>query len=219
MTPQRMAGLCFWIIVTPVAAGAQQGGDTANTPSASTTTVTEYTYPVSGFLPFRRVERRTASGGRKVIIETAEMPGVERKLEPVEEVVTETSATGTRTQRDVIRFDFDRRPSLAETTQSEETQANAGTRYVQRTWVADLDGHLILSSAYVEDTRLVGPGIRQTDATVSIQSVEPSLRAVERSESTERQVGSAVVRHDSTHLVRDLNGGWVPIESRSGEMR
>ena len=214
-----MAGLCFWIIVTPVAAGAQQGGDTANTPSASTTTVTEYTYPVSGFLPFRRVERRTASGGRKVIIETAEMPGVERKLEPVEEVVTETSATGTVTQRDVIRFDFDRRPTLAETTQSEETQANAGTRYVQRTWVADLDGHLILSSAYVEDTRLVGPGIQQTDATVSIQSVEPSLRAVERSESTEQLVSSAVVRHDSTHLVRDLNGGWVPIESRSGETR
>jgi hypothetical protein len=213
MTPQRIAGLCFWIVVSSVVASAQQGGDTSSTPPAPGTTVTEHTYPSSGFLPLRRVERRTAAGGRKVIIETAEVPSVEGKWEPREEVVTET------TQRDVFRYDFDRRRRLAETTESEETQANASTRNVQRTWVADLDGRLILSSAYSEDTRLVAPGVRQTEATVSIRSPEPSLREVERTVSTDQQVSSAVVRHDNTYFLRDLNGRWVPTEARSGETR
>src|SRR5262245_30902808 len=222
MTPQRIAGVCFWIVLTSAAAAAQQRGDTASTSSPPTTTVTEHTYPVSGFLPFRRVERRTASGGRKVIIEAVERPSVEGKLAPVEEVVAgrDDTKTTTRIQRDVFWFDFDRQRKLAETTQSEETQANsASAQNVQRTWIADLDGHLILSSAYVEDTRLVAPGIRQTETTVSIRSVEPTLHAVERSETTEQQVNSGVIRYDSTHLVRDLNGRWVPIEARSGETR
>jgi hypothetical protein len=198
-----------------VVAGAQQAGDiaVAKTPPMDATTVTEHTYPNSGFLPLRRVERRTESGGRKVIIETVEAPGVEGKWQPLEEVVSEP------TQRDVFRFDLDRRRRLAETTQSEESQSNASTRNAQRTWVADLDGRLTLSSAYREETRVVAPGIRQTEATVSIQSAEPSLRDVERSVSTEQQVSPAIVRRDNTHLVRDLNGRWVPTETRSGETR
>jgi hypothetical protein len=185
-------------------------------PPVAGTTVTEFTYPGPGFLPFRRVETRTASGGRKVIIERVELPGVEGTWEPVEEVVTEPA----RGQRDVFRFNFGGQRRLAETTQSEEeTYANGRARHVERTWVADLDGRLTLSSAYVEDTSVVSPGIRQTDATVSIRSPETSLREVERSESTEQQVSSAVVRHDTTHLVRDLNGRWVPVEAHSGETR
>jgi len=213
MTPQRIAGVCIWIVVSPLAAGAQQGETSSTASAAAATTVIEQTYPSSGFLPLRRVERRTASGGRKVIIETAEAPSVEGKWEPREEVVTET------TQREVFRFDFDGRRRLAETTQSEETQVNGSTRNVQRTWVADLDGRLILSSASSEDTRVVAPGIRQTEATVSIRSPEPSLREVERSVSTEQQVSSAVARRDNTHFVRDLNGRWVATEARSGESR
>src|SRR5262249_23520441 len=33
------------------------------------------------------------------------------------------------------------------------------------------------------------------------------------------RVGSAVVRHDSTYSVRDMNGQWVPTEARSGQTR
>ena len=213
MRAHRIISLCLGIVASSVVAGAQQSGDAGNTPPVAATTVTEHTYPSSGFIPLRRVERRTESGGRKVIIETVDAPGVEGKWQPLEEVVSET------TRRDVFRFDFDRRRKLAETTQSEVTETNASTRNVQRTWVADLDGRLILSSAYREETRLVAPGIRQTDATASIRSPEPSLREVERNVSTEQQVSSAVVRHDNAHFVRDLNGRWVPTETRSGETR
>jgi hypothetical protein len=213
MTPQRIAGVCIWIVVSPLAAGAQQGETSSTASAAAATTVIEQTYPSSGFLPLRRVERRTASGGRKVIIETAEAPSVEGKWEPREEVVTET------TQREVFRFDFDGRRRLAETTQSEETQVNGSTRNVQRTWVADLDGRLTLSSGYVEATTLVSPGIQQRTATLSLQGPEGSLREVERRESTEHQVSSAVARHDSTNSVRDLNGRWVATEARNGQAR
>jgi hypothetical protein len=216
-----MAGFCFWIVLTSAAAGAQQRGDTTSTPPESSTIITEQTYPAAGFIPLRRVERRTASGGRKVIIEAAEAPGVEGRWEPLEEVVTETTRTGTtstHTQRDVFQFGLHQR-TLAETTQSEETQTNASTRNVQRTWVADLDGRLTLSSGYVEETTLTSPGVRQTEATLLLLSPEGSLREAERHESTEQQVSSAVARRDSTDLLRDLNGRWVPIEARSGETR
>src|SRR4029434_7582970 len=216
MTPHRMAGVCFWIVLTSAAAGAQQGSDTPSTGQPSTT-VTEQTYPVSGFIPFRRVERRTESGGRKVIIERDEAPGVEGRWEPLEEDVTDTTRTGnttTRTQRDVFYFAAQRKRTLAATTQSEqETRPNATTTNVERTWIADLDGHLILSSGYSEQRRLVSPGLQQTDATVLLLGPERSLREEERNESTEHQVSAAVVRYDSTHLVRDLlNGWWVPTE-------
>ncbi len=215
MTPQRIAGFCFWIVVTSAVAAAQQSSKTTAAAPTTATTVTTVTYPGGGFTSFRHVERTTASGGRKVIIETVEAPSVEGKWEPVDEAVTDTS----RGQRDVFRFDLDGRRKLAETTQSEETQANGRTRSVQRTWVADLDGRLTLSSAYVDETRLVSPGIQQRDETLLRRSAEAWLGEVERTLSTEQQVGSAVVRHDSTHFVRDFNERWVPTEARSGQTR
>src|SRR4029453_2932685 len=101
--------------------------------------VTEQTYPVSGFIPFRRVERRTESGGRKILIERGEAPGVEGRWEPLEEDVTESrtrsggparvgpydTKTTTDTQRDVFYFGAQRKRTLAATTQSEqETRPN-----------------------------------------------------------------------------------------------
>jgi len=215
MRRQQIVGLCFSIVITSVAAGAQPRGDPAGPSPVPATTVTERTYRNGSALPFRRVERRTESGGRKVFIETAEATGIEGTWEPVEEVVTDTS----RGQRDVFRFDLDGRRKLAETTRSEETQVNGRTRNVQRTWVADLDGRLTLTSGYVEETTSIAPGIRHTDATVSRLSPEGTLRQAERSQSTEQQVSSAVVRHDSTYSLRDPNGRWIPTESRSGETR
>jgi len=216
-----MAGVSFWIVLMSVAAAAQQRSDTARTPPASATTVTETTYPVSGFIPFRRVERRTESGGRKVIIERSEAPGVEGRWEPLEEDVTDTTRTGnatTRSQRDVFYFAAQRKGTLAATTQSEqETRPNAITN-VARTWLADLDGHLILSSGYSEERRLVSPDLHQTEATMLLRGPE-GLREVERSESTEQQVSPAVIRHDRAYMYRDLNGRWVPTEARSGETR
>jgi hypothetical protein len=220
MTPRRIAAVCFWIVVTSAAAVAQQPNETTDVPPAPATKVTNLTYPAGGVIPFRRVERTTESGGRKVIIEAVERPGVEGKWVTLEEAVTDTTrGTTTRSQRDVFRFDLSRQRKLAETTQSElETQANARTN-VQRTWVADLDGRLTLSSGYVEETRLASPGVQQRGATWSLQSPEGSLREVERTESTEQQVSSAVVRHDSINSVRDLNGRWLPTEARSGQTR
>jgi len=235
MTPQRIVGVCFWIVLTSAAAAAQQRGNAASTPPEPSTVITEQTYPAGGFIPFRRVERRTESGGRKVIIERGEAPGVEGRWEPLEEDVTESrtrsggpakagpydTKTTTHTQRDVFYFAAQRKRTLAATTQSEQqTRPNPITTNVERTWLADLDGHLILSSGYSEESRLVSPGVQQTDATVLLLGPERSLREVERNESAEQQVSAAVVRHDSSHSVRDLlNGRWVPTETRSGETR
>jgi hypothetical protein len=46
-----------------------------------------------------------------------------------------------------------------------------------------------------------------------------TLRETERTEYTERQINPGVVRRESTHLVRDVNGRWQPIETRRGDVR
>lgn len=227
MHPQRVAGLCLWIVVSSVAVAAQQRSDTAGTSPTSSTIVTERTYQSTGVLPLRRVERRTASGGRKGMIETVEALGIEGNWEPVEETVTDAGRTGSGgpakagayAQRDVFRFDLQHRRTLAETTESEVTRANGSTRNVQRTWIADLDGRLTLSSGYIEETTLTSRSVQQTDETRSRLSIEGSLQGTERWQSTEQQVNSAVVRHDSAYLVRDVNGQWLLSEARSGESR
>jgi hypothetical protein len=218
MTRQQIAGFSLLVVVTAASAAAQQRSDTADTAAAPATRVTNLTYPAGGVIPLRRVERRTESGGRKIIIEATETPGVEGKWEPIEEIVTDTSRG--QAKRDVFRFYLGRQ-RLAETTQLElETRApEKNTRNVQRTWITDLDGRLTLSSGYVEETKLVSPGIQQRTATLSLQSPEGSLHEVERRESTEHQVSSAVAQHDSTNSVRDLNGRWVATEARSGQTR
>jgi len=221
MTPRRIIGFWFCVVITSAAAGAQQGGDTTSTPSEPATSI-EQTNPASGLLPFRRVEKTTASGGRKVIIETAEAPGVEGEWHAVEEIVSNTTQPGnatTRVQRDVFRFDAQRQRRLAERTESEETRANGTTRNDQRTWVADLDGRLTLSSGSTEERQSVSPGTQQNNTTVWLRSPEGSLREAERIESNEHEVSAAVVRHDNTHMVRDLNGRWLPIEARGSETR
>src|SRR4029079_3983020 len=41
MTPQRIAGVCIWIVVSPLAAGAQQGETSSTASAAAATTVIE----------------------------------------------------------------------------------------------------------------------------------------------------------------------------------
>src|SRR4029453_17120928 len=55
--------------------------------------------------------------------------------------------------------------------------------------------------------------------TLLMPGVNDTLRETERTQYTERRLNPGVVRHDSTHLVRDVNGRWQPIETRRGEAR
>jgi hypothetical protein len=223
MTAARTASLCFSIVLTSAAATARQNSQTTDTQPAPTTTITETTYPRGGFIPFRRVERRTESGGRKILIERVEAPGVEGNWQPLEEVVTETTSAGSSTattKRDVVQFDPQGQRSLTQTTQVEqETKANGDGRTVENTWTIDLNGQRGLTSRRIEETRSVGPGVKQTDSTLFLLTPEMSLGGAERIESTQHQVDATELRHDSRLLLRDVNDGWQPVETRSGEVR
>ena len=61
--------------------------------------------------------------------------------------------------------------------------------------------------------------MRQTETTLLVLGLNETLRETERTENTERRMNAGAVRYDSTHLVRDVNGRWQPIETRRGEAR
>ena len=221
MTPQRIAGLCFSVVLTSVAATAQQPSQPAEAQPSPSSRVTESTFPSTGFLPLRRVERRTESGGRKILIEAVQAPGIEGNWPPVETVVTETTgiANAASTRREVFGLDAQRKPMLLETTESERSATPDGNgRTVENTWTSDINGQRVLAARRVEETRSIAPGQQQTDATLFLPTAN-GVQQLERIEQQDRQVAPTVIRNERRDVVRDLNGRFQPIEARSGETR
>jgi hypothetical protein len=224
MSLERIAAVCFWIVVAgAVAPGQQKGEATGQPPQALVTRVTERTYPAGGLLPWRHVETRSEADGRVIVVETEETTGMDGKLEPSREMRTETvraGATTPQTRRDLFGFDAQRRRRLLETTQSEqETVADANIRIVESRWARDINGRLGLASRRIEARRSIAPDIHETDTTLLLPGINDALRESERTEHTERQINPAVMRQDITQLVFDVNGRWQPIELRSVEIR
>src|SRR5687767_2766309 len=122
MTLERIAGICLGIVLTAEAAGGQpQSEATAQGQKAPARTVMERAYVTGDLRPWRRVETRSESGGREVVVETLETPDIEGRVTPTQEIVTETNRTApntAQTRRDVFGFAPDGRRRLVEVTQT-----------------------------------------------------------------------------------------------------
>jgi hypothetical protein len=119
-------------------------------------------------------------------------------------------------RRDEFGFDGRRRRLLEVTESRQETGADVSTT-VRTVRAPDVNGRLVLKSRSVDERRLVGNELRRL-TTLSLPGPETSLHEAARMERIEQRV-SGSVRYDSTHLIRDLNGRWMTIEARSGEIR
>jgi hypothetical protein len=224
MILERIGGICFCIVITSaVATGQPRSETTGQGHQGPAGSVIERTYAAGDLAPWRRVQTRSESGSREIVVETFEVPDFEGRLAPIQEIAMETirTAPGTaQTRRDVFRFPADRRRRLLETTESlQETLPNGDTSAIHNTWASDLDGRLRTTSRQIEQTRAAAPDVRQTDTTLLVPYLNETLRETERTEYTERRINPGVVRRDSTHLVRDVNGQWQPMETRHGEAR
>ena len=224
MDLERIAGICCGIIVTSAVATGQQRSETNDQgPRGPARSVIEGTYGSGNRASWRRVQTRSESNGREVVIDTFEVPDIEGRLAPVEEIVVETIRTApntAQTRRDVLGFAADRRRRLLETSDSfQETAPNGDASVVRTTWVPDLDGRLGLTSRRIERTRWTTPDVRHTDTTLLMPNLNETIGETERTEYRERRISSEVIRHEQTHLLRDLNGRWQPIETRRGEAR
>ena len=223
MTLERTASICFCLAITSaIASGQQQSDTTGQRQRALSTSVIEPTYSAGDVTPLRRVHTRSESDGRTVVVETVAGPNIDGRLALFEEVVTETTRRPptTQTREDVFQVSADGRRHLSETTESlQDTRANGDTDAVHNTWVPDLNGRLRLTARLVEESRSYASDVRRTDTTLLLPGINEPLREAERTEYTARRINPEVVRHDSTRLVRDVNGGWKPIEIRRGEVR
>jgi hypothetical protein len=224
MTVERTAGICFCLIITSaIATGQQQSGAGTQPQQQLGTRAGELTYWWAGDVaPRRRVQTRSESAGRDVVVETVEGLNIDGRLAALEEVVTETTRTvpnTEQTRQDVFRVTVDGRRQLSETTESRQDTQPGGDTSVRTTWTADLNGGLRLTSRLIEETRSSTPDVQRTDTTLLLPDINDTIRETERTEHTAQRVAPQVVRHDSTHLVRDINGQWKPIEIRRGEVR
>jgi hypothetical protein len=220
MTFQRIACLSIGIVITSsIAAGQSPTGATDQGPASK---VIERTYS-SDMTPWRVVSTRTTSGGKEVVIETVESPDVDGKMSPIQETVTEKTrptSTTEQTKREVFVVGADGRRRLFETTESQhDTLVNGDANTIHNTFTQDLNGRPALTSRTVEQTRAVGPAVRQLETTLMQPDPNEALHETTRAQNTERRIDPRVVRYDSAQLVRDVNGRWQPIETRSREAR
>lgn len=191
---------------------AQQGSGT-----------TERVYFSNGVAPSRIVERRSESAGRQLIVQTTESIGPDRRWIPVDEIVTATARDGdgtVRTRRDVFGFDADRRRVLRETTDTiAEPSTNGIARSVADTRVVDINGRFGLTSRRTEDVDTVDSDVRLTTTTLLTRGINGGLRQTERIVHAERRLGPSLVRHETSHALRDANGRWMPIASYAADVR
>src|SRR6188474_915519 len=111
MTLQRVAAIGFCLVMTTEAATGQSARDNAaQGQTAPASSIVELTYAGGTLASWRRVQTRSESGSREVVVETVEAAGIEGRLAPAEEIVVETNRTApntTQTRRDVFRFGQD----------------------------------------------------------------------------------------------------------------
>ena len=219
MTLERIAGIGFCFVLASAVAAAQQKSETGV--QAPTRSVLERTHTASNISPGRRVQIRSESGGREVVVETSEAPDFEGRLAPIQETVVETVRTPNSSQRRREVFGYaDGRRRLLETTETvTETLANGDTSIVHNTWAQDVNGRPGLTSRQIERTRSTASEVHRTETTLLVADAGGTLRESERTEYMERRIEPGVTRFDSSHLVRDINGRWQQVETRSGEAR
>src|SRR4029079_5914984 len=196
MSLERVVSVCFCIVITSaIANGQQQSGTTGQPSRTSGAAVGEPMYSGGDVVPLRRVETRSESGGRTVVVEKLEGPDIEGRLTTFEEIVTETipGPGNTQTRQDGFhQFTAVDRRRLSETTESrQDTQPNGVTSTVHSTWVPDLNGRLHLTSRVVEETRSSAAGLQQSDTTVLLPGLNEPLRETERTEATTQRINPA----------------------------
>jgi hypothetical protein len=223
MAFQRVVGIGISILMaSSAAAGQQTGATTDQPPQVPANSVVETTYPAGGVAPARRLQSRSASDNREVATERVEMPGINDRWEPHHETVTEivkTGTNGTQIQEDLFSFGPQRERRLVQTTRSvREVSADGSSNTVHDTSVADVNGRMGLTSRQLEQIS-VSPNIRQSETTRLETGTNGRLQESERTQELERLSSQGVTHHDSTRMVRDLNGRWQRAETRSREIR
>jgi hypothetical protein len=222
----RVAPTLVAILVMSTDLVGQVSGNAAEGTSSTEVAVTTYRgdgvpYRGNG-VPWRRVHtRREETADRARVTSTVEELGVEGKAESIEEVISETtrSESGTvQMKRDRFGFPSHQR-RLLETTQSEQTMlSRGGTQTVHRTWSPDVNGRMYLVSQRIGETNPVTPGENRTVTVVLEPGINEPLHATQRIERTERRLGGNL-RDESAEFMRDMNGGWQAIATRTAETR
>ena len=233
MRHSRIVGLLIFAIavaVVPARAGQTNNGDAQTRVTQSgpegpplqdpTAASTQTYYTEAGVTPWRRVVTRTTSPGGALIIETELAPGIEGRFETVRETNTETvrispNATSATIERFGVGLQHQRK--LLEVTTSDQAQVMAdGTQTVTQTWLADVNGRLGLLSRSIEE-QYSSAGTSTTDTNVFVPDINQGVREAIRTTETGRGIGSADEVRERSAAVRDANGQWQAIETRTVE--
>ena len=181
--------------------------------------IVEVTSSSAGVLPSREIQTQTTTGDSDVVTATIQGPGIEGRWQTRQETTTETIRKGSATtvRQDVYGQGAERERVLLERTDADQARSSDGSsQSVSRTWTADLNGRLDLTSQVIEDR---SAGAAEGSARVFERNVDGRLSEAGQTTISERQLSSGAATRDMKVMRRNLNGGWQPIETRQTDVR
>jgi hypothetical protein len=210
------AGFAFWFALT--SAALSQG-----LPHIQEENTAVRSYPAGTMAGSKVVTTRTKSGGREVVTEVVQVPGMNGGFETAAKTITETAGIGSdsvKVKRDVLGNGPLGPFSLIQTSDTDQQSFPDGTsRTVTNTWVPDLGGRINLLSRQVQETKSVAPNVQQSETILYVPGMNEALTDTERVLKEERRLSPNLVRTVSRHDVRDGNGQWQTTETRNREVR
>ena len=205
---RTVAAVSFAVAIAPRPAVAQQHAEPK---------ILEVNTSDAGVTSSRRIQTQTTNGDTDVVTDTVQTPGIDGKWEAHHETTTETLATGVR--RDLYGYGPQGERVLLERTESEQVRLpDASVQATSRTWTADANGRLTLTSQSIEE-RASKAGASETNTRLLLRDVNGTLSETVRTTHAETQIAPGVARQDSSVMRRDINGRWQPLETRHADNR
>jgi len=173
--------------------------------------------------PTRTIESHSQDGNRTLDKRSDQIRQFDGRFEPYRDIERETlqvDAATTRTTTRRFGRDGNGTKILVQVIEEEKHTLPGGDSSVLRiTSDLDVNGALRPSQRELEETKVIGKGMEETQTTLMLPSVNGGLVPAVKAHEFRRQVASDTVESQKTTLLLDGGGNWQVSETRQAAAR
>jgi hypothetical protein len=190
--------------------------DQANKQWTATTDVRSDLLPAR--IPVRIIERHSQNGDRTFQERSVQIPGVDGRLAPYQEIETETlqvDATTVRTTMRTFGRDVNGEKSLIHVTEEERHTLLGGDSKVLRvTYNPDVNAKLQPVQREIVEAKTISKDVEETDTTVMLPNINGGLAAAFKTHELRKRREDGTTESQKTTLLADGAGKWELSETR-----
>jgi len=216
------AGLCFFALSLVAQTSDSTIPDQTSKPSTTTSDLkSDDLLPTR--IPVRIIESHRQDGGRTFEKRSVQIQEVDGRVEPYQEIETETSQVDATTVRTTVRTfgrDANRAKSLVQMTEEEKhTMPGGGSRLQRITFNPDLNGKLQPVQHEMVETNTISKDVEETNTTVMLTNINGGLAPAFKTHEVRKRGANDTVETEKSTWLPDINGKWQLSEIRQNTAR